>query len=115
MAEFQTVCKVDEIPEGEGRTVPAGDRLIAVFRCQGQFHAIDDTCPHMGASLGAGHLEGNIVTCPWHAWRFRVTDGTWADNPRIKIPCYPVRVVGDEVQVETPAPPPRPTAPGDAP
>jgi nitrite reductase (NADH) small subunit/3-phenylpropionate/trans-cinnamate dioxygenase ferredoxin subunit len=115
MAEFRTVCRVDDIPEGEGRTVAVGDKLVAVFRSQGQLHAIDDTCPHMGASLGSGELEGGIVTCPWHAWRFRVTDGTWADNPRIKIPSYPVRVVGEEVQVQLPDPKPRPPVSGDAP
>jgi nitrite reductase (NADH) small subunit/3-phenylpropionate/trans-cinnamate dioxygenase ferredoxin subunit len=40
------------------------------------------------------------VTCPWHAWRFRLADGAWADNPRIKIGCYAVRVVNDEIQVQ---------------
>ena len=107
MADFRTVCKVDELPEGEGKTVVVGDKLIALFHSGGSFYAIDDVCPHMGASLGAGYLEEGVVTCPWHAWRFRVTDGTWADNPRIKIPCYPVRVVGDEVQVQPPDPKPR--------
>ena len=106
MAEFRTVCRVGDIPEGEGRTVEAGGKLIAVFRSQGRFYAIDDTCPHMGASLGSGELANGIVTCPWHAWRFRVADGTWADNPRVKIPSYPVRVVGDEVQVQIPDPKP---------
>jgi hypothetical protein len=31
-------------------------------------------------------------------------DGTWADNPRIKIPSFPVRIVGDDVQVQIPEP-----------
>ena len=61
----------------------------------------------MGASLAAGHLEDGIVTCCWHGWRFRVADGTWADNPRVKIPAYAVRVVGEEVQVEIRDPKPR--------
>lgn len=102
MSEFRTVCKAEEVKEGEGKTVSVGTKLIALFRIGDQIHAIDDVCPHMGASLSGGYLENNIVTCPWHAWRFRVTDGTWADNPRIKIGCYAVRVVGDEVQVQTP-------------
>jgi nitrite reductase (NADH) small subunit len=100
MAEFTTVCRTEDIPEGEGKAVMAAGKVLAVFKVNGQFHAIDDTCPHMGASLSGGYVENYIVTCPWHAWRFRVTDGTWADNPRIKIGCYPVRVVGDQVQVQ---------------
>jgi nitrite reductase (NADH) small subunit/3-phenylpropionate/trans-cinnamate dioxygenase ferredoxin subunit len=100
MAEFHRVCRVGDLPEGQGKTVSVQGKLIAVFRVDGQYHAIDDTCPHMGASLGDGYVEDGIVTCPWHAWRFRVTDGTWADNPRIKIGCYRVRVEGNEVQVQ---------------
>lgn len=100
MNEFQTVCKVHEVAEGEGKTVQVGNKLVALFKTGDQFSAIDDVCPHMGASLSSGLLENGIVTCPWHAWRFRVTDGTWADNPRIKIGCHPVRVVGDDVQVQ---------------
>jgi len=45
-------------------------------------------------------VEKGIVTCPWHAWRFRLSDGAWADNPRIKIGSYPVRVMDGEIQVE---------------
>ena len=108
MAEFQTVCRIDEVPEGEGRTVEVGDKLVAVFRVNSEFFAIDDFCPHMGASLSGGYVEKGNVTCPWHAWRFRLSDGAWADNPRIKIGCYPVQVQDGVIQVqvpERPAPP----------
>ena len=100
MGTFHRVCKVGELPDGEGKTVVVGKKLIAVFRNGDQYQAIDDTCPHMGASLSGGYVENGIVTCPWHAWRFRLADGAWADNPRLKIGCYPVHIVGDEVQVE---------------
>jgi len=96
---FVTLAKVGSIPPGQGATFTVGDRMVAVFHVDGQYYAIDDLCPHMGASLGAGHVENGTVTCPWHAWRFRVTDGTWCDNPRIKTDTFEVRVVGDEIQV----------------
>src|SRR5947208_2424704 len=100
MADFVTVCKVQDVPEGEGKTVRVGTKLVALFCTAGQYLAIDDVCPHMGASLSGGYLENGVVTCPWHAWRFRLADGAWADNPRLKIGCYPVRVQGDEIQIE---------------
>ena len=100
MAEFHTVCRVSDLADGEGKTVEVGNKLIAVFHVDGQFYAIDDTCPHMGASLSGGYVENGVVTCPWHAWRFRLADGAWADNPRLTIGCYPVRVQGDAVQVQ---------------
>src|SRR2546422_9880318 len=94
MAEFRTVCRVSDLDEYGSKTVEAFGKLIAVFRQGYEYFAIDDVCPHMGASLGAGYGENGIVTCPWHPWRFRLADGAWADNPRIKIGCYPVPFVG---------------------
>jgi len=105
MGSFYTVCKTQDVLEGEGKTVCIGTKLIALFRRNGEIFAIDDVCPHMGASLAGGLLENDTVTCSWHGWRFRITDGTWADNPRIKIGSYPVRLVGDDVQVEFDAQP----------
>lgn len=96
---WRIACRVGELADGEGKTVTLGGKLIAVFHTQGQYQAIDDTCPHMGASLSGGYVEDGIVTCPWHAWRFRLCNGVWADNPRIKIASYPTRVEGDAVQI----------------
>jgi len=98
--DFITVAKVGAIAKGEGASFQVGKRLVAVFNHQGRYLAIDDLCPHMGASLGAGHLdEEGVVTCPWHAWRFNASSGKWADNPRLSVDTFEVRVVGDEIQV----------------
>ncbi len=102
MSDFVTVARVGDIPENEGQAFAVNGRMVAVFNRGGVYTAIDDFCPHMGASLAGGWLEGDVVTCPWHAWRFNVCDGTWCDNPRIKIDSFEVRVVGDEVQVRVP-------------
>ena len=99
MSEFTTVAKVGDIPEGEGRAFECNEQMVAVFNDGGEYRAIDDMCPHMGASLAAGHLEDCVVTCPWHGWSFDTRDGTWCENRRLKIDVYHVRVVGDEIQV----------------
>lgn len=99
MSEFETVGKVTDFVEGVGKAVPVDGRMVAVFRKQDEFFAIDDLCPHMGASLAEGFVENDTVTCPWHAWRFCIKDGTWEDNPRVKVDAFEVRVQGDEVQV----------------
>ncbi len=102
MTRFITVARVGQIAEGTGAAFAVAGRMIAVFNDGGQYRAIDDFCPHMGASLAGGHVEDGIVTCPWHAWRFDISDGTWCDNKRIKIDAFPVRVQGDEIQVAVP-------------
>ncbi len=99
MSEFVTVAKVGDLTEGKSLVAVIDDRLVAVFAYRGRYYAIDDVCPHMGASLAEGHFDAGVVTCPWHAWRFRVTDGTWCDNPSVKTRTYEVRVMGDEIQI----------------
>jgi len=106
MPEFLAVAKLGDIPEGEGRSYPVNGKMIAIFHTEGEYSAIGDTCPHMGASLAAGYVEGNAVTCPWHAWRFCIHEGTWLDNPNpnLNVPTYEVRVEGEDILVEVPEP-----------
>lgn len=105
--DFVTVAQVGSIPEGTGSAYAVNGRMVAVFNDGGVYSAIDDFCPHMGASLAGGCLDRGIVACPWHAWRFKVSDGTWCDNPRIKVDAFPVRVVGNDIQVHVPNREPR--------
>lgn len=105
MPTFIPVGLAASIADGQSRTLHGPNKAISVFRVGEQFFAIDDMCPHAGASLGGGPVEDGIVTCPWHYWRFRLADGAWADNPRIKIGSYPVRVIDGVVEVEVPDPP----------
>jgi nitrite reductase/ring-hydroxylating ferredoxin subunit len=96
---YAAVARVGEIPPGEGRTYEVNGRLVAVFFDGSGYHAMDDLCPHMGASLGSGPFVDGVVTCPWHAWRFRACDGAWCDNEKLKVAVFPVRVVGDTIEV----------------
>ncbi len=106
MADFETVAAEDDIPMGEGRAFPVNGRMVAVFRLEEGYHAINDFCPHMGASLAGGHVEDGAVYCPWHAWRFCVRDGLWLDNPKsqIRTDTFDVRVVDGNIQVRVPEP-----------
>ena len=100
MVRFVDVAAINDIPLGTGRAFAVEGQIVAVFNDNGNFLAIDDFCPHMGASLAEGWLEDGCVACPWHAWRFRLNDGAWMDNPKIKATTYPVRIVNDRVEVE---------------
>jgi len=100
VAKRITVAKTSDIPLNEARAFPVGDRMIAIFNQDGKFHAMDDFCPHMGASLAGGWIEDGTVACPWHAWRFSLVDGCWLDNPKIKADIFSVHIVDDQIQIE---------------
>jgi nitrite reductase/ring-hydroxylating ferredoxin subunit len=94
------VAGIGEIAEGQGCVVEAAGRTLAVFNVAGTFYAIDNACPHRGGPLGEGDVDGRIVVCPWHAWRWDVTTGRNANNPAVTVACYPVSVEADGVFVE---------------
>ncbi len=100
MSKKIRIASTADIPRNQGRAFPVDGRMIAVFHCDDGFFAIDDLCPHMGASLADGYLEDGAVACPWHAWRFSVRDGTWLDNKRLKVDCFAVHVEGDDIFIE---------------
>ena len=104
MPDFQSVARTGEIPEGQGRCFPVQGTLVAIFLENGRYFAINDFCPHMGASLAEGTVMDGAVMCPWHAWRFRLCDGAWLDNLKgaVRTASYEVRVEGDEIQVRLP-------------
>ena len=102
MSEFKTVGKVGDIEPGTGKAYEFGEQMVAIFlETDGTYYAIDDLCPHMGASLASGHFSDGVVTCPWHAWSFDTRDGAWCDNRQLKIDTFKVRVQDDEIQLAT--------------
>jgi nitrite reductase (NADH) small subunit len=92
-------AKKCDIPKNKGLAVVIEDKIIAIFESDGRYYAIDDMCPHAGASLAEGYLENCVVACPWHAWRFDIRDGTWCDNRRLRVNAYPLRADGDSIFV----------------
>ena len=102
MAEYQTICCTDDIAEGSAQMFIVGDVQIAIFHIGDKFFALDNRCPHAGASLAHGDIDGDTVYCRIHHWHFSLRDGAYLDEdrPGFNARCFPIRVVGNEVQVE---------------
>jgi len=96
------VATIEEVPAGEVRVFDVGGRSVAVCNVAGAFYAIDNSCPHRGGPLGEGDLDGAVVICPWHGWRWDVTTGANTNNPASRVPCFPVSVERGEILVELP-------------
>lgn len=100
MGTFVKVAQANEIAPGQGKTVEADGREIAIFNVGGKLHAIDNSCKHRGGSLGEGELDGSVVTCPLHAWTYDVTNGECFDDPDCGVVTYPVKIEGGDILVE---------------
>ena len=101
MAEYIRAMKCADLPEGEGAVMELGDQEIAIFRVNGCFFAMENTCPHQGGPLGRGFLEGTVVACPWHDWCFDVTTGQSVGMPGVAVRTYATRIRGNDLEVET--------------
>ncbi len=66
---------LDDIQPGTMRMVNVDGRRLCVVRTSAGIHALDNACPHEGYGLTTGKLDGDVVTCAWHNWKFRVNDG----------------------------------------
>ena len=99
MGEFVAVADTSSLPPGEGRTVNVRGKEYALYNLDGQFFALDNTCPHVGGPLGAGTLEDRNVVCPLHGWTFDLKTGACLNNPSRPVACYQTRVVDGQVQI----------------
>jgi 3-phenylpropionate/trans-cinnamate dioxygenase ferredoxin subunit len=81
--------------------VQNGGHKIAIFNLGGNYYAIENTCPHRGGPLSEGRVEAGEVICPWHGSRFNVKTGAVVAPPsRQGVKIFPVRVTGNDVEVE---------------
>ena len=95
------ITMVDDIAEGKGKAFEVNEKRIAVFKVDGKFHAIDDACPHAGASLAEGYVEGGNVGCPWHYAEFELMTGKHRHAPAsCGVEVYPVTIEDRQIKVE---------------
>lgn len=73
-----------DVPGRLGLVVRAPDTPvgpIALYHIRGDLFAVEDVCPHAGATLSEGEVDGSIVTCPRHGSQFDVCTGARTRGP----------------------------------
>jgi nitrite reductase/ring-hydroxylating ferredoxin subunit len=80
---------------------------LAVYHVKGRLHAIEDRCPHAGAVLSEGELEGLVLTCPRHGSQFDVCRGERVRGPAdIGLQTFSLLEEGGQVYLLLPQTPP---------
>jgi nitrite reductase (NADH) small subunit len=94
------LCDLEQIPLGLGRAFDVGGLAIAVFRTRGgRIYAIEGTCPHRGAPLADGIVTGDRVVCPYHAYRYALTDGQCDQQSMCGVKTYPASISAGRVML----------------
>jgi len=98
--EFIPVGGVKELREGERLFIDIDETPIMILNIAGNYFAIADVCSHDDGPVGEGNIEGFEIICPRHGARFDIRTGKALALPAfVDIPVYPVRVVGDQIEV----------------
>jgi len=88
---YVAVAHADGIAVGQGRTVVVHGEAVAIFRGTSGWFAIDDACTHEDAPLGEGRLDGDVVVCPYHDWRYNIRTGACETDPARPVGCFATR------------------------
>ncbi|HEY6605355.1 MAG TPA: Rieske 2Fe-2S domain-containing protein [Gaiellaceae bacterium] len=96
---FVTVARVEDVPPGTIRSFEVDDEEIAVAHCDSGFYVVQGHCLHLKGPLGKGHLEGCVLTCPWHGWQYDVRTGQNEFDLAIQLRTYDVQVEDGELRV----------------
>ena len=97
------VAHLDDLAEGEMRMAKVGERRVAVIRTASGVHALDNACPHQGYGMVTGSLDGELLTCQWHNWKFRVDTGECVIGEE-NLPCHAVSIDDGEITVSVTEP-----------
>ncbi len=98
---YVKAADLDELSPGQMKMVSINGKEIVLCNVDGKYYAADNFCPHMGAPLSEGELDGTDLWCPFHGASFDVTTGDVLSPPAYEnLTCFPVRVTGDAVEIE---------------
>ena len=103
MMSTHTVCKRDQLTDGEKRLVEVDGIKIGVFCADGELYAIEDRCSHDDGPLAEGSFdpEACTVECPRHGSLFDLRSGRPKTLPAFQpVETYEIRVEDGEITLE---------------
>ncbi len=103
---YRYACLPSEIKRGESRCFSIKNKEdknleIAIFNVDGMFYAISNSCIHKGGPLSKGILDKDIVTCPWHGWRYSVKNGKSPHEGGDSVNSYDTKIIDDKIYVNS--------------
>ena len=97
--QFFKIATTAELAVGRAKAFQVNDKTIALFNVNGQFYAIDDACPHRGASLAESIAKNGKVYCSWHLFDFDLKTGECGAIPDFPVQTYELKIEGTEIFV----------------
>jgi nitrite reductase/ring-hydroxylating ferredoxin subunit len=92
---FVRAAKIDELRGAGPFSASANGVDVVLVRVPAGWRAFQGRCPHQGALLGEGEIEGDALVCRNHRWRFSIASGLREGGPECLTSCPTVERGGD--------------------
>jgi NAD(P)H-dependent nitrite reductase small subunit len=94
------VTALSELRSGVGKAVTVQELDLALFLVGEHVYAIENLCPHQHIPvLSEGSLDGTVLTCPMHGWRYDLSTGACV-HASGRVRTYPVEIRDGDVYVD---------------
>ena len=98
--DYIKVCMAGYIPRGEAKNVTVDGVEMAIFHTEEGFIAHSGYCKHNAFKLELCEITGDIVRCPRHHWKYRISTGEGIQPSWTSLENYPLELRGEEVWVK---------------
>jgi nitrite reductase/ring-hydroxylating ferredoxin subunit len=98
---FVKVAKTSDLEPGFVIEVQVKGVPYAVCNVDGEICAMSGECACTGGPLGYGRIQDGALVCPWHGWRYHHRTGVMQYDDSISVPTFAVKVVGEDVYLNT--------------
>lgn len=97
---FVPVLAEKELRNGTMKVVSVEGTPILFIRQEGKIFVINNRCPHMACGFSGGTLDGLVIVCPCHDWRFDLKTGEYEVEPSIKLTKYDWKIASGKIWVK---------------
>jgi 3-phenylpropionate/trans-cinnamate dioxygenase ferredoxin subunit len=100
MEDFFPVLEVKELADGSMKLVSVESIPVLLIKQAGKIFAIDNRCPHQGCGFSGGTLDGLVIVCPCHEWRFNLVTGEYEEEPAMKLTKFEWKIKDGKIWVK---------------
>ncbi|MCF7824072.1 MAG: Rieske 2Fe-2S domain-containing protein [Candidatus Marinimicrobia bacterium] len=97
---FTSVCKTTDVPPNGVKNVNLNGLEIAIFNTKDGFIAHSGVCKHNAFKLELCEIAGDMITCPLHGWKYRISTGKGIKPSWTCLDTYPLKVIEGNILIK---------------
>lgn len=98
--EYVKLAKIQDFTHTRIKSYRLLARPVGIIKQRdGSFIATEVGCKHELADLTQGRIDGDVVTCPWHGWKYNLITGECLRGADVCLRRHGIKIEGDDIYV----------------